>query len=690
MRLLFRISLVMLLVCGWLPMHGQMARVRQLEKELPRVTSDTARLRILMALSTSYSSVDPSQKIAYARRYGSLAQNMHRDSIVAESYIDIGIGHGIRSQLDSAMVYFKRGLALADRIRYPRGRARALACIGYTYDRVDNSAESIQYYKEALVIYKKLHNLKGTNQCLTNIGSLYFDMNQYTQARTYFARVLESYRTAKDDGGIAYALYTLGNADLELGQLSQAEKAYRESLAIRTRLGDVSGTAMTHWGLAKLALAKNRLAEAKTHLEEALAHIREVGDPYQESAILLTYSQVRTESGDYIGAERDGTLALQKARLANNKSEVGLILKQLADINEASGNTTRAYRFLKAHLAVRDSLNEEKVRQDLTRSEFERVLSENNTLEKHNQQISSKNTDYFYTIVIISVSLALMALLCFLYYRRNQENKAISRQLAEQKEEIAAINAELESQVRLTESQNRELERLNDVKTKFFSIVSHDLRSPMSTLQMLFSLYREGHLKEMDVHDTLLKLEDTIYTTNEFLDNLLEWAKSQLEGLTVRPETFLLRQLADKNIRLNDPKIRIKNLTVHNEIAEDCKAFADPNMVDVIMRNLLSNSVKFCRPGDSITIGCRCDNRNERITFFVRDTGPGMDETQRRHIFDLEEVATSHFAEKSHHIGLVLCRDMAERNKGEVYIESESGRGTTIFVTLPKQADPTE
>ncbi|HLN95131.1 MAG TPA: HAMP domain-containing sensor histidine kinase, partial [Flavobacterium sp.] len=154
-------------------------------------------------------------------------------------------------------------------------------------------------------------------------------------------------------------------------------------------------------------------------------------------------------------------------------------------------------------------------------------------------------------------------------------------------------------------------------------------------------------------------------------------------GITVLPETFALRKLADKNIRLNDPKIRIKKLEVSNAIGEDCVAYADPNMVDVIMRNLLSNSVKFCRPGDAITLGCGTDG--DMTTFFVTDTGPGMNETQRRHIFSLEEVTSSQASEKSHHIGLVLCRDMAERNGGHVRIESEAGKGTTIFVTLPNK-----
>lgn len=685
----FRFLLFFAVLFAWYGVpsaYAQMEKVRQLEAQLPKATTDTARMRLFRELSAAYRSVDPAKKLEYSRRYGKIARRIDRDSMVAESYIDIGIAHAIPSRTDSAMLYFRKALDLSTAIDYQAGRARSLLCMGYTYDILDNSGMAISCYKEALHIYRKIKNVKGINQSLTNIGSLYFDLKQYAQARTYFSQVYDSYRKLGDQQGIAYALFTLGNADLELGQYERSEKEYKQSLQLRKQLGDITGTAMSSWGLGKLANRRNEYRQAEKYLEDALESIRKVGDPYQEAAILLTFAKVYRGLEQYGRAQDYARQALRLARKVNNKSEISIVLAEASDIEAARGDFRKAYAYLSEHIDYRDSINAETARRDLAQAEYNRIQSEYESLEKDNALISNRNTDYVTTIAVVSVLLVVVAVLLVLYYRRNIEKQVVNRLLEEQKEEIAAINAELESQVHITERQNQELNKLNAVKNKVFSIVSHDLRSPMSTLQMLFSLYREGQLKEMDVHDTLLKLEDTIYTTNEFLDNLLEWAKNQLEGMTVRPERFSLGELAQKNISLIDSKIRIKQLTVTNAIAEDCRVYADPDMVDVVMRNLLSNSVKFCKAHDSITLQCRSENG--RVVFSVSDTGPGIGPAEQQRLFSLENtLSTGSAGERGHHIGLILCRDMVELNGGRIWVESTLGEGTTISVSLPASAN---
>lgn len=676
------LTLVFLLVLPATVAYGQKERIPELEAKLRKATQDTVRIRLLRELSVAHTSVDADKKRKYARDFGRLARKLEMDTIVVESYLDIGVSFGIQSQIDSAVHYFSRGEELAVRLNYAKGKARALACLGYAYDILDNPQQAILNYKEALSIYRELKILRGTNQCLTNIGSLYYDLEQYGQARIYFARVLESYRKAGDESGIAYAQYTLGNADQELGRYKTADSSYAESLRIRMKLGDITGIAMTNWGMAKLDVKRKQYDSAARHLEVALEHIRQIGDPYQESAILLTYSQVWLEQGKLDKAESYALRSLSLLRKVNNRSAVSITLRRLADVYEAKGNIPQAYHYQSEYIKVRDSIQEEEARRDIAQTEYSRIQSENDDLQKDNLDISSKNSGYFKTIVVVTAVLVFLTVLLVLYYRRNREVQRMNRILEEQKEEIASINSELEAQIGLTEAQNHELDKLNKVKNKFFSIVSHDLRSPMATLQMLFALYREGQIKEMDLHDTLVKLEDTIYSTNEFLDNLLEWAKNQLEGMTVKPERFGLHDLVDKNIRLIDSKIRLKNLRVTNTIEEGTLVFADPNMIDVVIRNLLSNSAKFCGNGDRITVSGR--REGDVVRFAVSDTGPGIADAEKQRLFSLEHtvnVGTS--GEKSHHIGLILCRDMVELNKGRIDVESEVGKGTSIWVTLP-------
>lgn len=674
--------LVFLLVLPAVAAYGQRERVKELEARLRTVTQDTARIRLLRELSVAHTSVDADKKRKYARDFGRLARKLEMDTVVVESYLDIGVSFGIQSRIDSAVHYFSKGEELANRLGYDKGKARALACLGYAYDIQDNPQQAILNYKEALAIFREQKNLRGTNQCLTNIGSLYYDLEQYGQARIYFMRVLESYRKAGDESGIAYAQYTLGNADQELRRFATAEASYAESLRIRMKLGDITGIAMTNWGMAKLDVKRKRYDSAIKHLDIALEHIRQIGDPYQESAILLTYSEIWLDLGKPDKAESYALQSLEKVRKVNNRSAKSITLRRLARIYKAKGDWQEAYRYQEEYMEVRDSIQEEQARRDIAQTEYSRIQSENDDLEQDNLVISSKNSGYFKTIVVVTAALVFVAVLLMLYYRRNREIQRINRILEEQKEEIASINAELEAQIGLTEAQNQELDKLNKVKNKFFSIVSHDLRSPMATLQMLFALYREGQIKEMDLHDTLVKLEDTIYSTNEFLDNLLEWAKNQLEGMTVKPERFGLRELVGRNVRLIDSKVRLKNLQVTNAVDPGLTVFADPNMIDVVVRNLLSNSAKFCGNGDSITVSAHQEDNTVR--FAVSDTGPGIDDAEKQRLFSLEHtvnVGTS--LEKSHHIGLILCRDMVALNGGSIEVESEVGKGTSIWVTLP-------
>ncbi|RZK09967.1 MAG: HAMP domain-containing histidine kinase, partial [Flavobacterium sp.] len=358
-------------------------------------------------------------------------------------------------------------------------------------------------------------------------------------------------------------------------------------------------------------------------------------------------------------------------------------------IEEAQNNFEGAYKYQNAFIELTDSIQAEEKLKHLVLTEFNRVSSENEGLVKDNKIIATKNTSYVKTIFITSVILLFVVILLALYYKRNLEKKATNLLLEKQRDEISEINKELEmlneelvTQMEITAVQNTELEQLNMVKNKFFSIVSHDLRSPLSNLKMLFGLYREGQLNENELSELLARLEDTIYTTSVFLDNLLEWSKSQLDGIIVNPSLFEIGKLVEENIQLVETAVRLKGLKMQYDIEENIIAFADQNMINVVVRNLISNAVKFCSTGDSVII--QAYHQNNKVILTIKDTGPGMSEKELEKLFNLEFTITSSVSgEKGHQIGLVLCKDMVEQNKGRITVESELGKGTIFLVELP-------
>ena len=669
---------------------AQTSKIDELLAQLNKNSSDTAQIKVLRKLSVAYSTVDPAKKYIYANQYRILAEKNGIDSLVSSGYLDMGNAHAISSNLDSALFYFKLGHEIAKKSNFLSGVARGYINIGYTYDRLDRKKESVVYYENALKIYKKLNHKKGINQCITNLGSMYFDLQEYKTAQHYFQQVLENVKeTPNDEIGLGAALYSLGGTSRRLNQSTQAMAYYRKSLAIREKIGDLNGIALSNWGIGQLFVEKKQFNEALIHLNIALKNNRILKNAYQECAVLMTVAEAYVGLEDYKKAEFNAKLALARANESSSKIATSLSLEVLSDVYAAKKDFENALKFKNAYKVVNDSLKNDETTKDVILNDLHRVSTDNKVLEKNNKSIISKNAEYTVVITIITLLLIVVAILLALFYKRNLEKKAINTLLQTQKQEIAevneelgALNEELTTQMDIISTQNTELEKLNTVKNKFFSVVSHDLRSPLNTLKSLFELYRKGHLNKEELDDLLSQLEINIATTASFLDNLLEWSKSQLEGIKVQPTTISIQAIVAENIKLMDAQLRSKSISVHNKIDAGILAFADQNMIGTVVRNLLSNAIKFCNNGDEIVFTAK--QNNDQIIFSISDNGPGIDDLTKQNLFNLaHHTSMGTSGEKGYQIGLILCKDMLVQNNGSIEVYSKLNEGTTFSITLP-------
>jgi signal transduction histidine kinase len=678
------------------PCFAQTPQIIELKAKLNQTIPDTTRLQLLKQLSAAYTTVDPKLKFYYANATRTFAEKLHDGKTAADAIISMGAAYSIQAKQDSALHYFELGYKASEKAKYDIGMGKSLVNMGFTYDRLDNKKDAIKYYFRALTLFKRINYLKGINQCYTNIGSIYFDLGQHKLAKSYFDECLKSFTANKDEAGIGYALYTVGNCYYAMGQDEKALTYFNKSLAIREKLGDLNGKSLTRRGMGMAYYHLKKYDLAISNLDTALIFMRKLQDKYQEVSVLMPLIDVYLAKKDYDKAEDYALRGLHNSRVMGSPTGVSEMLERLVKVYKNKHNLEKAFGYQSEYVAMQDSVLTSKLLKDVTLTEFGRVRSENAELIKDNRIKSSENTNYLvkidqYTniIVLTSCILAFVILVLLILYRRNLEKQATNKQLLLQKEEIATINRELEllneevnAQMELTHAQNIELEKLNDVKNKFFSIVSHDLRGPLNTLQTLFSIYREGDIKEKELRMLLTKLEDTILTTGAFLDNLLEWSKNQLEGIIVNPVDFNISECVADNLRLFETKIGLKNLKVSYETNYPLMVHADRNMINMVVRNLLSNSIKFCDEGDEITLSAQIDN--ERAIIMVKDTGPGISEADRETLFNLEHtLSTGTQGEKGNHLGLILCRDMVVQNNGSIRFETEVGKGTTFWIDLP-------
>lgn len=676
--------------------YAQTANVNELEQKLKQTLPDTTRLHLLIKLTEAYTSVDPEKKLHYTLVYKKLAEKLLDEKAIANAYLSIGVYYATTSKMDSALKYFNLAYNHAVKTNYLIVMGKSLSDIGFVYDQLDNKNEAIKYYFQALEVLKKVNYIRGINQCYINIGSIYFDMQQYKLAETYYSQCLKSYTDNKDEAGIGYALFTMGSCYQSLGQLPKAMEYLTKSLAIRQKLGDVNGIALVRKALGRTYTGKKQYDLAVATLTTALKTVQGLNNKYEEAAIDIDLADAYLAKKDYDSAKFCALKSLAICRVIKSKTGVSESLEKLVAVYKNKHDIPKAFKYQSEYVSIQDSILIEKTLKDVSLAEVSRMRSENASLAKDNQLIVKKNTNiaaklhnYSNTIVTTSVVLVFAILLLLILYRRNLEKQATNKLLLQQKEEIASINHELETlneelntQMELTSAQNAELEKLNGIKNKFFSIISHDLRGPIGTLQSLLSIYHDGDIGKKEFNALLFKLEDTILTTGAFLDNLLEWSKNQLEGMLVKPVNFNLSDYITENIHLCASKIELKKLKVINGITEPAMVYADQNMINLVVRNLLSNSIKFCNPEDEISFSIQ--QKDNRVIMALSDTGPGINEANIDTLFSLEHTLSSGTqGEKGNNLGLILCRDMIIQNQGTIRFETEQGKGTTFWVNLP-------
>jgi len=244
------------------------------------------------------------------------------------------------------------------------------------------------------------------------------------------------------------------------------------------------------------------------------------------------------------------------------------------------------------------------------------------------------------------------------------------------------ITEERNSQ-KLLEMQAQELKKHNALKDKLFSIVSHDLKGPVLGVKEILDLSKRGYMTSEDFAEILPALSDSMDGVAMLLENLLAWSRSQLRGEHTDKAVFDIYQLIQQQKAWIEPVASLKKVVVEVDSDGSVMVFADKHMVELVVRNLLNNAVKFCSLGDKISI--RVINRKEDVKISVKDTGAGIsrDNLQRLRQGDSFTTFGSN-NEVGTGLGLLLVRDYIEKNGSQLWIDSEENEGAEFSFSLPK------
>lgn len=270
-----------------------------------------------------------------------------------------------------------------------------------------------------------------------------------------------------------------------------------------------------------------------------------------------------------------------------------------------------------------------------------------------------------------------------------KNNQALIQELKETNEQleqkVVARTAELEKVLAAINEQKHELEELNATKDKFFSIVAHDLRTPVSSLagfSAMLSKYGDQMSSE-EISKFSKDLHKSVKNALSLVENLLTWARTQMDKMEHSPKAVGINALVEEAIAQLENSAKDKEISLTKEFTAEQQVFADENHLRLILRNMITNAIKFTPEGGSITVATSQPGKGKAV-LRVEDTGVGMNEEKLAKLFKIGDAnSTSGTAgEKGTGLGLVLCKEFVEKNGGEIRVSSAEGKGTTFSIEL--------
>lgn len=569
---------------------------------------------------------------------------------------------------DQALRFASQAILYSRNTKDIRELGTALNNMGWAYYRKGDYSKGFDYALQALRINDSIKNLPQLAISYRNVGAIYNSQAKYRESMDYFHKEMGIHSLLNNKAGIGRSLNNIafsahrgklrdsalifGHASLEHN--SKLGDKYLIAFSLRT-LGDVYlddgfvNRAIDYF-LASLTAA--RAAKSNFIIETSLYRL---GKAYQQKK-MWKQSIAYLEEGVTV------------AELLGAKGEQATIHKLLAKSYKELGNYKKAFEEQAAYITLNDTLFEERSRARFAQMqvafETEKKQAEINLLKKEDEIQKAKIRDQSLYTFLLLIVVALVMALWLVAWRRSQFKQLVNKQLRLQKEA---------------------LEQASFQKDKIFSILSHDLRMPISSLSSVLNLVEKQSLSEEAFAKIKHALGKQVTSLNTTLDNLLLWSRNQMEGVTnVQPTDCLLYDIAENNRHLLTEAANQKRILIHNEVPLLAKAYADKYHVDIILRNLLLNAIKFTEDGGEVTIQCK--ELGEYVILEVADTGIGMTPEQIEKLFKINTHFTTSGTknEKGAGLGLLLCKEFAEANQGKLSVISEPGNGTMFSITLPK------
>ena len=505
------------------------------------------------------------------------------------------------------------------------------------YQQLKNDTLSIQNLKKASTYFKKGGFTALLLNIYNNLGVVYYNLENYELAKENYLLAMEIARSQTNKLGQAIIYNNLAWINIKTQKFTKETSLYLDSATTLNKEMKVAQlNAWIYQGRSEIYLQKGDLDKAEKFAQEALEFAISVNSKEKRRDIRETLSRIYEVKRDGMKAYNEFKIYKELSEKLNNElTEKKALMLQLN------------YEFEKKELEIR---NEQKEKENFL-----------------NQELSFQKQIIFAAFA----SLILFSLITVYILKSRKAIIKTNHLLRDTKNEM--------------QKQHDILEESNNSKNKLFSIISHDLRGPMrSTWIMLEEVKRMIEVKSYEEAQLFLDLAtNSSKNSYELLENLLHWARTQLEAANVCPESFDPHEIIDDGLKVLQNSLISKEIQVGLNIETQKKVWADKEMMRIVIRNLLSNAIKYTPKQGSLRINV--SEKNNTICISIKDSGIGISADRLNKLFNFTENKSTRGTdgEIGTGLGLVLSKELVQLNQGSLSITSEINKGTQIDISLP-------
>ena len=622
--------------------------------------------------------------VAHFKKGLKIAKQLQHSDKIAKNLFNLGFSKDRRTEYSEAMQYYSELINLNEIEESNQIKVRALSQVSSIHQALGNYDKAFEFQMKALRLNEINNDKEGIARSYYMLGTIFFYQKQFEKALEQYEKSKVICDELSNQRDIYSCLAALGSVHAELGNSDETLSYNDQSLKLAQKLNYKMGIAYSLGNIGSSYHTQGNCKKAEEYVKKALKLKSELNDNWgvlgSKMSLVQIYRSCKTKEWAILPLMKE---VIEMSQQMDAKPRELEAYKILIDFYDQQNNIADAYFYQNKYLALKDTILNEKTVAEMGKSqrryEIEKKEHQISMLKKENELLSSNKRIQKLQIYIFAIIGLLFVLLSIWYFSRLKFQRNINKLLGEKNNLLNSKNEEIAIK-------NKQLEYSNKDLQQFAYVASHDLKEPLRMINSYTTLLKRKYNDQIDEtgKEFMHFIVDAVGRMQTLLDDLLDYSRCGTQ------------KLPDKLVDVSDVMILVEANLRHRLESNNCTLVikkenlpaikAHRSQLIQLLQNLVSNGLKFKGESDPIVV-VDCQKKENHYIFSVQDNGIGISEANREKVFEMFKRLHTREEYEGTGIGLATCKRIVSNIGGDIWAESEEGKGSTFFfsISCPKE-----